>query len=407
MRNDARRQLEETGRRPVPEVDPAFADELEARLRSVAAELPADLPAPAPTPRRAVAQVVGRQFAVASLGLAALAIVVGVVVSSRPPDASLELMAPVNVEVALADGTTLQDPDGFRLPDGAVVRVGTGGSARIGDMVLVSGDVATVTSGRVVVQHGPSIGQGSGSASTRTPRPTRVPAASATRPATPPPAPGRSPRPSAPFSPAPSATAPPGGPTPTPRPVTRTPEPATPRPSRTPTAATPTPSPSAPPSAEPTPSPKPTPAILRPKLRARAAGRVIVVTWTATLRARSYALIVTRSRSGPAAVPVYPGSPVFRRFADAPAKPFRFRVGPRIVEVRLLVVALRQNGTVLRRSRVVAVRLPVVAASGGSPPSSPDPSAPPGPSPSPGPPPSAPTPSPPPTTSPSPRASPP
>ena len=60
--------------------------------------------------------------------------------SSRPRSSP----QPVNVEVALADGTTLEDPDGLRLPEGAVITVGDGGSARIGETVLRPGDVATV-----------------------------------------------------------------------------------------------------------------------------------------------------------------------------------------------------------------------------------------------------------------------
>jgi hypothetical protein len=138
------------------------------------------------------------------------------------------------------------------------------------------------------------------------------------------------------------------------------------------------------------PTPTPQPVVRRPRLRARlVADHRIAVRWTETYRARSYVLIVTTSRSGAAAPdPVYPGSRVLGEFATPPERALRYRVPLEVTQVRLQVVALRGDGTVLRRSRIVTIDLPPGDATG-EPTASPVPgasSAPtPGPTPSPSP----------------------
>ena len=99
------------------------------------------------------------------------------------------------------------------------------------------------------------------------------------------------------------------------------------------------------------------PLTFRPRLRAHAnpAGDRVVLRWTATRRAASYLLIVTRSRVGPAPDPVYPGSQVFRQFAAAPDHWLRFRVLDPVVEVKVMVVALGPHGHEVSRSRIVTV----------------------------------------------------
>jgi hypothetical protein len=173
---------------------------------------------------------------------AALALVLGVSSQGGPttPRAAAELIDPVNVRVVTADGTVvLEDPDGLFLPEGAVVSVGEGGSARIGDTVLAAGDVATVQGGRLVVDHLPvrvvptpsRVGPGDQPVATPTPSP---PAATAS------PAPVRTP-----------------GPIPSPEPTpARTPG-STPRPPATGASPTPT---------------RP-PATVRPRLRCLIDGR--------------------------------------------------------------------------------------------------------------------------------------
>ena len=314
MTDDPRRQLEEAGRRPAPAPDPAFADRLEARLLAVAQTA---TPPPEPHAPRPSRDKRRQWLALAGLAVGALVLVV-VFATGAPggsPRSEPELAAPVNVKVALSDGTELEIHDGLRLPEGAVVTVGVGGFARIGDTVLRPGDVATIEHGRVNVEHDQPVGEASGT-STATPRatPKATPRGSQ--------APGRTPKPTA--QPTPKAT---------PKP-TSAPD-RTPRPTATPTAppATPAPTPSETPTAEPTPSPTAPAQHLtwRPKLRAHAnpAGNRVLVRWTPTRRAASYVLIVTRSRVGPAPDPVYPGSPVFRRFDAAPERWIRFRVhGP-------------------------------------------------------------------------------
>jgi hypothetical protein len=64
------------------------------------------------------------------------------------------------------------------------------------------------------------------------------------------------------------------------------------------------------------------------------------------------------SRTGIARDPVYPGSRVLGTFVHPPALPLRFRVPDGVVEVKLRVIALRGNGTVLRRSNIVTITIP-------------------------------------------------
>lgn len=351
MNDDLRRRLEDAGRRPTPPADPAFAEALEERLRAVAAGLPPAPPPMVPSPLRRTAA--GRWLAVG----VALAIVATVAVvgpwragPDRAPDAGPALAEAVNVAVALADGTVLEDPEGLLLPEGAVVTVGDGGSARVGDTLLGPGDVATVRGGRLEVAHG---------------------SPQAVRPS---------------WSPTPMSNA-------TPTPPTSTPATPSPSPAPTPTR-TPAPMPAStqrstsPATIEATPTP--TPAILRPRLRARLIdGPRIAVRWSETWSANRYVLLATVSRSGPAPDPVYRRvGRVLGEFVTPPERPVRIRVPDGVVEVRLLVVALREDGSVLRRSRIVTVAVPPPGDTLGSDPSPTPPSSPPAspaPSPSPSP----------------------
>jgi hypothetical protein len=324
--DDVRRRLDDAARRPVAGPDPAFGDALEARLVAVAGSIPPP-PAPGqPSQRRRPSLL---RVAAGATVLAAGVLVLALTVGHGRPATNPELVAPVNVEVSLADGTTLEDPDGLRLPDGATVTVGDGGSAQIGDLVLEPGDVARVVDGRLQVERLASPPP----AAVRTPA--RTPSATHGERATPTPSP----------APTPGRTA---APTPAPTPTPATPEP---------TAAGPTP----------TAPPTPAPTFRRPRLRARAietstgATRVAVI-WAAAEGADSYVLLVTGSRTGPAADPVYPGSRELGTFARPPDKRLRFRVPDGVTEVRLLVVALRPDGSVLARSRIVTVATGVAAA---------------------------------------------
>jgi hypothetical protein len=57
---------------------------------------------------------------------------------------------------------------------------------------------------------------------------------------------------------------------------------------------------------------------------------------------------------------------VLGEFVEPPPTPLRYRVPVGVVEVRLMVVALRRDGSVLRRSNVVTVTLPGGDATTGS-----------------------------------------
>ncbi len=357
MNDDLRRTLEAAGSAPVPAPDPAFADALEARLLAQAESLassPGPAPAPVP-PGRPRRPVIALRLAVMATGLAAAALVIAIGLGAFDPQTvpveQAELDAPVNVAVVLPDGTILEDPDGLLLPAGAVITVGSGGSARLGDILLRPGDVVTVRDTGLEVVHGSPQGEVVMPTPAR-PRPTRSPASTPAHPS-PPPSPGASAssRPSPTPDRTPGQTQDPG----------RTPDP-TPAPSPRPTPTEP------PATATPTPTPTPTPQVLRPRLRARLiTGPRIAVRWTETYRAKSYVLLVTMSRSGPAADPVYPGSRVLGQFTTPPASALRFRVPGRVREVRLMVVALRANGTVLRKSRIVTITIPDITGSEPSP----------------------------------------
>lgn len=327
MNDDVSRRLDEAGRRPAPPPDPAFADALEARLHAVAATM---VPASTPPPRRR-RPAAGRWAVVA--GLAAVVLVVTALglglgrADRAAPDTALA--APVNVEVVLVNGTILEDPDGLLLPEGAVVRVGDGGSARIGEVVLRAGDVATVGRGGVEVVRPTPVAVVPDPSPDRTHRPATTPA-TGSPPVSPTPAPSPSAVPQRTSSPslAPDAT----------RPPTATAAAATPRP-----------------------TPTPTPAIVRPRLRAVLGdGPRIAVRWTETWSAARYVLVATVSRSGPAPDPVYPGSRILGEFAVPPSRAFWVRVPDGVVEVRLMVAALREDGRILRRSRVVTVTIPAL-----------------------------------------------
>ncbi len=331
MNDDLRRELEAAGRRDVPAPRPGFEAELEDRLAAIARE-PAILPSPATAPSPASPSPVrpkpGFGFAAGLAGFAAvLAIVVVMSGFGLRSTLALELTEAVNVEVALADGTTLVDPEGLLLPDGAVIRIGSGGSARVGDVVLGAGDVATVTDRRLEVD----------------PRDDATTTVIAT------PIPSRSP----------------AGPTHAPVPRTPAPSerPSTPRPDASiPPKISPTPrivSPAATVAGDPGPTPTSKIVVVAIKLEARRTGPSEVgVSWTAVQGAARYVLLATPSRGGSARDPVYPGAPVIGEFTHPPLKPQLFRVGPEVVEVRLLVVALSDDGATVGRSKIAIVELP-------------------------------------------------
>jgi len=356
MSRDVRRELEEAGRRAAPDPDPAFTDALDARLRAIAASTP-----PA-SPRRRRATRSRWPVGVLAAGLAAAALAAFAVLGGHAPAPSpsapaLELTASVNVVVQLADGTTIQNPDGLYLPDGATVTVGDGGSAQIGDVVLQAGEVVLVHNGRVQVQQPASVGSGHGSqgsagssGSSRTPVPTSR------------------------TSGAPAS----GQPGPTPSRTATTP---TPHPTAPPTAP-PTPRTTPPPTPGPTPTPSPSPV---PSLRFRASlvsGSTISVAWKRIPGARSYVLVVTRSRTGIAPRPVYPGGRTLGVFAHPPATALRFKFPAGVVQVKLLLVALDRNGNVLMRSRIIRLNTTSVVVAIPPTPASATPSPSPSPSPS-------------------------
>ena len=318
MNDEVRNALEDAGRREVPEPRDDFATGLEQRLLTLAKNSPPDAP-PQPARRPSVFGLAAGLVAVAL----ALAVAVTILGNDDRSSVAFELSDSVNVVVVLADGTTLVDPDGLLLPDGAVVQVGVDGSARVGDIVLTSGDTATIVDRRLRVDRQPR------SAVVSPNRPTTTPSHSTPTPAT---SKEPSENPPAPAPPASSAT-------PTASPT---------RPTATPTAAPDT-----------SPSSTPPSDVRYLRLTARVVGPSEVrVTWERIRGAHRYILIGTRSRDGPAATPRYPGSWIIGRFAKPPAEALTFTVRDAIVEVKVRVIALAADGSVLTRSRIVTLTFP-------------------------------------------------
>ncbi len=330
MPDDIRETLEDAGRRPVPDPRPGFADALEARLMAMDVTPPRIPPSRSPWRRPALRL---------AFGFASLALIVGIAMLGSADDRSalaFELTESVNVEVALADGTTLTDPDGMLLPDGAVVRVGPAGFAMVGDVELREGDVARLIDGRLRIDRQPT-----GAVQTQA-TPSDPP--SSVRPSTPPPTPSPSPRAT------PSTTTRPSDAPPTTRPTPTGTTAVSAAPTKDPPVKTATPDAS-------DPSNAPTD-VRRIRLGARVVGETgIRATWTAVPDARRYVLLATRSKDGRARDPVYPESPIIGVFTHPPDKPLVFRVGPEVVDVRLLVVALDRDGNVVGRSRIMTLSM--------------------------------------------------
>ena len=93
------------------------------------------------------------------------------------------------------------------------------------------------------------------------------------------------------------------------------------------------------------------------------APHTVAVDWRRIPGARTYVLVVTRSRNGPAARPTYPGGRILGTFAHPPAAPLRFQLPDAVEQVKVMVVALDRNGVEITRSRVVRIQLPAVVVS--------------------------------------------
>jgi hypothetical protein len=88
----------------------------------------------------------------------------------------------------------------------------------------------------------------------------------------------------------------------------------------------------------------------------------IAVDWHRFPGATSYVLVVTRSRTGAAARPTYPGGRILGTFAHPPGAPLRFHLPAAVVQVKVMVVALDGNGVEIFRSRIIRIQIPVAVA---------------------------------------------
>ena len=139
MRKDElHRQLVKMGKTDVVGPPRDFVDSLDARLAAMASaqhDYAPLMPPPRPRPKRVL---LAPAFAALSLTIAAI------VLSVDGGAAAYALNEPFNVQVQLADGRVVYGIDGLRVRKGAIVRVGAGGSVRIGDRIYREGDVIAI-----------------------------------------------------------------------------------------------------------------------------------------------------------------------------------------------------------------------------------------------------------------------
>ena len=275
MDDELHDRLENLGADPGPAPDPAFAERLEADLRSQAYFAPRDRAHAAPA-RRALLRP---GLVLGALLLVALA---SVLVVSRGGDEAdvLVIENGLGATVTLPDGDTVAGGSGVALPDGSLIEVAADGFALIDGIVLPPGSIATVVDGVLELTAVPAI---------VVPTPTPSPTPDLTT------SPQAEPTPTAVADPTPTAepTTPPEiAPSPTPSPTARPtptapPDPtATARPRPTPSPAqdrTPQERPTA--TATPTATPEPTVVDRAPEIvldRANLGPRRAQLTWSVT-----------------------------------------------------------------------------------------------------------------------------
>ena len=146
---EVNRQLLEMGRADVVGPSRDFVDSLAQRLDAIASTQAEYAPHINPPRRPRAKRLV---FAPA---FAAIVLVVGaIVVTVDNGSSAYALDDPFNVQVQLADGRFVDGTDGLKIPKGATVVVGAGGSVRIRDRVYREGDVIVIgESGPEVADH--------------------------------------------------------------------------------------------------------------------------------------------------------------------------------------------------------------------------------------------------------------
>ena len=127
--------------RSIRKVDPAFADRLESSMRIQHAAARRTQPGRSPW-RQAL--LLGPALVLVVLASAVL------ILRDEAQSSALVLHEAHNVVVTLPDGTSLIDPVGLELPDGAIMSVGIGGRAVIDDDEFGPGEAVRVEGGRLV-----------------------------------------------------------------------------------------------------------------------------------------------------------------------------------------------------------------------------------------------------------------
>lgn len=240
MDDELRKRLDAWGTDPGPEVDPVFAQRLEADLRSAAYFTPTP---PPPSSRRHPLLRPG--LVLGALVLAALAAVV-VVAGRDHPTEVLVIEDTAGATVTLPGDTAMAAVDGTELPDGTIIDVSPEGFVVVGGIVLPPDSRARIVDGVVELIEVAVV-----PTPTPTPPATADPTATAT--ATPE---ATTEAPPAPVTPTPDPTPAAPQPTPTAEPEIRATPTAAPDPTATaPPEPTPEPRPTATPTAEPSPTP--------------------------------------------------------------------------------------------------------------------------------------------------------
>ena len=143
MNDEIKRRLESWGSAPTPDVDPLFAERLDADLRSAAYFAPT----PEPDPRRRL--IMRPAFVLAGLVLVAAIATVAVGLWDTDNREVLVLGDASSSSVTVPGQTAMPAEAGAALPDGTIIDVGPGGFALVSGVVIPADTRALVVDGHV------------------------------------------------------------------------------------------------------------------------------------------------------------------------------------------------------------------------------------------------------------------
>ncbi len=101
-----------------------------------------------------------RRAVVAAPLLVLVGVIVWLMASAAHEPTQLRLTSATDAAVELSDGNVVEGYAGLALPDGAVIRTGSAGSAIAGDVMLGPNEVGVVKEGELARTEGPADGDG-------------------------------------------------------------------------------------------------------------------------------------------------------------------------------------------------------------------------------------------------------